>query len=115
MDLLRSGDRSRGGVDDQSNLLVLYEVDHIGTSFGKLQQWRNGNLGIRQFTGRPGTRNNFETELVQTLTDLDRSIFVHIADAEKNGPRGRQGWLGGHLGFGVGQAERAVDTHDLPG
>ena len=84
LNLVGTCDIAGWGIDDEGDLLVFDEVDHVGAPFGKLEKSGAGNTSIGQFAGCSSAGNNFETKFMESLADLDGCLFIAIADAKKD-------------------------------
>ena len=81
LDLLTAGDGSGGSVNHQRDFAVFHEVDHIGSSLGKLEQGGDGDAGIGQLTGGAFAGNNPEAQIVQSFAQTDGGGLIAIPHA----------------------------------
>ena len=106
----------RGGVDDEADLAVLDHVEDVGAALGELEEVRDGDAGGLDGGGGAGGGVDLEAEGGEVLgARAATSGFVGVLDADEDVAGKRERRLGGHLRFGVGEAEVGVDAHDFAG
>ncbi len=91
----------------------LSKVQGVGAAFGKLANAGDFQARLFQDSGRAGGGDDLKAQVGELPGDGGDFAFVGVADADEDAAAQGQGRVGGHLGFGVGDAEVGVQAHDF--
>ena len=113
----RIGDGLRAfrGVDDEIDLVVLDQVDHVRTALDHFVHAVAIDPLFVEKLCRTVRGDQLVTAPDQFTCDGDQHLLVRIPYTQECLARFRQTVLGAHHGLGAGATEAPADTHDFPG
>ena len=115
-DFVGAGFVAAGGVDDETNFVVLHHVHDVGTLLlGEFVDAFDGDTVLfEEAVGASGGVDG-EVEFDEVFGDLHGGGLVAVVDGEEDVASSGEGVEGADLGFGVGHAEVIADAHHFAG
>lgn len=108
-----------GGVDDEGDLAVGHEVNHVGAcARGDFLELGGFHAVIAEVFGRSFGGVDAKAKRTQGAGGFDDGIAVGDSNGDEDAALGRVGGepgARGHLAFGKGDGEGWVDAHDFAG
>src|SRR5712691_2275079 len=113
---VRAGASVLGRVEDQRDLALLHQIDHVGAiAFADLVDDLDAHAVALQHASGAARRHQAEAHLAEALGQRHRHALVAVLHRDEDLAAGGQGGAGGDLRLEVGLAKVAVDAHDLAG
>ena len=94
----------------RATLVVDEHVEDVGPAFVEFEEADDGHAGGFEGGGGAGGAVDPEAERLEAEGEFRDGVFVGVADADEDVARKRERRHGGHLRFGVGEAEVVVDA-----
>ena len=115
-DFVGAGFVAAGGVDDETDFVVLHHVHDVGTLLlGEFVDALDGDVVLfEEAVGASGGVNG-EAEFDEVFGDLHGGGLVAVVDGEEDVASSGEGVEGADLGFGVSHAEVVADAHHFAG